>query len=89
MGEGYTSWSRRSWEGSQRLRLQTYCRKRSGRTSRSNWNCLMLCLFREVPKSGSYGYSGSRDLTGGNSNDYAATCAAPFSLRLATTRGFR
>ena len=29
MGEGYTSWSRKSWEESRRLRLQTYCRKRS------------------------------------------------------------
>ena len=45
-GGGYTSWSRKSWAGSQRLRLQTYCRKQSGRTSRSNWNYLMLCPFR-------------------------------------------
>ena len=54
MGEGYTSWSRKSWEGSRQLRLQTYCRKQSGRTSRSNWNCLMLCLFRGVSRERLY-----------------------------------
>ena len=73
MGEGYTSWSRKSWEGSQRLRLQTYCRRRSGKTSRSNWNCLMLCLFRGVSQKRLLPLRGSRDLAGGGSNDYATT----------------